>query len=406
MTERIYLENPYLREINARVIDKQYIDNKFYLKLDRTIFYPNLKGGQPRDKGTINGLEVIDVYEDEKDIVHVIGENIFSDRVQLSINWNTRLDYMQQHSGQHLISSIFYKLYNAETVGFYIGKTCVYIDITIPQLKKEDVIRVENFANNVIYSNFDIKTYTMGKGDVDRIPIRKDPDINSDIRIVEIDGMDYSPCSGTHHRSTGEIGMIKIRNWKKYKGNIRVEFVCGKRALKDYTWKNDCINNISTLLSSKDIDSYKKVEDLYYEKEKLKKENRDLKEKLLKYMSKELLKKRIDIGNVKIIYNIFNEESFKEISYITTILKEDKNIICLFGMENEDKCQFILSKSKNIDINMDRLFKEIEKSKNIKGGGNAERVQGKCEKADLKYILNSSFKLIESSLKGKVTPNN
>ncbi|MBU5294031.1 alanyl-tRNA editing protein [Anaerosalibacter bizertensis] len=288
MTEHIYLENPYLREISARIVDKKYMNNKFYLKLNRTIFYPNLKGGQPRDKGTINGLEVIDIYEEGNDIIHVIKENILSDKVQLSIDWNTRLDYMQQHSGQHLLSSIFYKLYGAETIGFYIGKTCVYIDIDIPKLKKEDIVKVEDFANKVIYSNFDIKTYIIGKKDIDKVPIRKYPNVRSDIRIVEIDGMDYSPCCGTHHRSTGEIGMIKIRNWEKYKGNVRVEFVCGNRALKDYAWKNDCINSISTLLSSKDTDIYEKIEKLYLEKEKLEKENRDLKEELLKYKAKDL----------------------------------------------------------------------------------------------------------------------
>lgn len=285
MTEQIYLENPYLREISARIIDKKYMNNKFYLKLNRTIFFPNLKGGQPRDKGTINGLEVLDVYEEDNDIIHVIKENILSNKVQLSIDWDTRLDYMQQHSGQHLLSSIFYKLYSAETIGFYIGKTCVYIDIDIPELKNEDIEKVEDFANKVIYSNFDIKTYIIRKKDIDKVPIREYHNMKSDIRIVEIDGMDYSPCYGTHHRSTGEIGMIKIRNWKKHKGNIRIEFVCGSRALRDYTWKNNYINKISTLLSSKDINTYEKVEKLYLEKKELEEENKNLKEELLRYKS-------------------------------------------------------------------------------------------------------------------------
>lgn len=390
MTEKIYLENPYLREISARIIDKKYIDNRFYLKLNRTIFYPNLKGGQPRDEGTINGLEIMDVYEEGEDIVHVIKDNIFSDKVQLSIDWDTRLDYMQQHSGQHLLSSIFYKLYGAKTVGFYIGKAYVYIDITIPKLKKEDAKRVEFFANQVIYSNFNIITY-----------IKNSPTINSDIRLVEIDGIGYSPCSGTHARSTGEIGMIKIRNWEKYKGNTRIEFICGNRALKDYAWKNDYINNLSTLLSSKDVDTYQKVEKLNYEKEELKKENRALKEELLKYKAKELLGKSIDIGNTKIIYNIFDNENFKEIGSISSILNELESTVCLFAVQDENKCQFILSRSKDIDINMNKLFKQIEKNKSIKGGGNLKRVQGKCKKEDLKYILNTSYKFIENSLKEK-----
>ena len=283
MTDKIYLQNPYLREISARIVDKKYIDNKFYIKLNRTIFYPNMSGGQPMDKGTINGIEVLDTYEDGEDIIHVVKDNIQNNNVQLSIDWDTRFDHMQQHTGQHLLSSVFYNLYNAETVGFHLGREYVYIDITLPELTDEDINRVEKFSNKIIFSNFNIKTYYIDKNNISKIPLRKQPSVTSNIRIVEIDGMDYSPCCGTHHRSTGEIGLIKIRKWEKYKGNTRVEFVCGNRALQDYSWKNTCINNISTLLSSKDTDTYNKVKILFDHTEELEKENRDLQEELLKY---------------------------------------------------------------------------------------------------------------------------
>lgn len=291
MTEKIYLKNPYITEINARIIEKKYNNNKFHLKLDRTIFYPNLAGGQPRDKGTINGIEVIDTYEENNDIIHIINENIDNSKVQLSIDWDTRLDYMQQHTGQHLLSSVFYKLYSAETVGFHIGEDCVYIDITLPKLEREDIKRVEIVANKIIYSNFSINTYIVQKNDLTKIPLREKPIVDSNIRIVEIDEIDYSPCCGTHHRNTGEIGMIKIRKWEKYKGNTRVEFVCGNRALKNYSQINSQINDISDLLSTKDTDVYEKIEKLYTQKEELEKENIALKKELLKYRCEKLINK-------------------------------------------------------------------------------------------------------------------
>lgn len=234
MTEKIFLENPYIRQINGRIVHKKYMNNKYYIKTNKTIFYPNLSDGQPGDKGTINGIPVLDVYEDDGDIVHVLGENILSDKVELSIDWENRADYMQQHSGQHLLSAVFYKLYNGETIGFYIGKELVYIDVDIPSIEEDEIDKIEEFANKIIYSNFSIKSYTIKKEDVSRLPVRNESLENSRIRIVEIDGIDFSPCGGTHLRSTGEIGIIKIKKIQSHKGHIRVEFVCGCRALKDY----------------------------------------------------------------------------------------------------------------------------------------------------------------------------
>jgi alanyl-tRNA synthetase len=262
MTEKIYLENPYLRQIDARIVEKKYTNNKYYIKTNKTIFYPNLAGGQPGDKGTINGVEVIDTYEDGNDIIHVTKDNIHSDKVQLSIDWDNRFDYMQQHSGQHLLSAAFYKLYNGETVGFYIGTEYVYIDINMFHISEDEIEKIEEFANKIIFSNFIMKSYIIEKKEVDKLPVREEPVINSNIRIVEIDGIDFSPCCGTHLRNTGEIGMIKIRKVEKHNENIRVEFVCGNRALKDYTWKNKCIKEICNLLSCKEKDIFNKIKEL------------------------------------------------------------------------------------------------------------------------------------------------
>ena len=395
MTDKIYLQNPYLREISARIVDKKYMDNKFYIKLNRTIFYPNMSGGQPMDKGTINGIEVLDTYEDGEDIIHVVKDNIQNNNVQLSIDWDTRFDHMQQHTGQHLLSSVFYNLYNAETVGFHLGREYVYIDITLPELTDEDINRVEKFSNKIIFSNFNIKTYYIDKNNISKIPLRKQPSVTSNIRIVEIDGMDYSPCCGTHHRSTGEIGLIKIRKWEKYKGNTRVEFVCGNRALQDYSWKNTCINNISTLLSSKDTDTYNKVKILFDHTEELEKENRDLQEELLKYKAKELLNDSTTFNSIQIIKHKFQNTNIKEISFMSSYLINNiDDLILILGIENAEKSQFILSRSNNLKINISNIFKEISKKLGVKGGGSIQTVQGGCSNTDLDLFINDAYEYI------------
>lgn len=398
MTEKIYLENPYLRQIEARITEKKYMNNKYYIKTNKTIFYPNLAGGQPGDKGTINGVEVLDTYEDGIDIVHVVKENIHSDRVQLFIDWNNRFDYMQQHSGQHLLSSVFYKLFNGETIGFYIGKEYVYIDIDIPKITEEEIEKIEEFANKIIFSNFSIKSYIVEREDMDKLPVRKDPVVNSNIRIVEIDGIDFSPCCGTHLRNTGEIGMIKIRKVESYKGNIRVEFVCGNRALKDYTWKSKSIKDISNLLSSKDKDTYNRVEKLYTAKENLEKENRLLKEKLNKYIAADLIRKSETINGINFIFNKAIDMEFKELQNLLPYVNLIENTIVLFGVEGKGTGQFILSRSQNLQMNMKEIFEEISQDIEIRGGGSPQTIQGGCPIDMLDKTLKAFYNKVTENL--------
>lgn len=394
MTEKVYLENPYLRQLDCRIVDKKYMNNKYYIKTNKTIFYPNLAGGQPGDKGTINGVKVIDTYEDGSDIVHVVEENIHSDRVKLSIDWDNRFDYMQQHSGQHLLSAVFYKLFNGETIGFYIGKEYVYIDINIAQITEKDIEKIEQFANKIIFSNFPIKSYIVEEDQVDKLPVRRDPAANSNIRIVEIDGFDFTPCCGTHLRSTGEIGLIKIRKAEPYKGNIRVEFVCGGRALKDYTWKSKYIKKISNLLSTKDREVYDRVEKLYAQKERLEQANRQLKEELNKYRSEELLKESQLVKGINFVINKFSDIEFEDMQNMISYLNSTDNTISIFGIEDNKTGRFIISRSNNLNINMKNILKTIMEKMNIKGGGSPQTVQGGCPKGEVDSILKAFYEEI------------
>ena len=387
MTEKIYMENPYLREIDADVVEKKYVNNKYYIKLNRTIFYPHLSGGQPGDKGTINGVEVLEAYEAGEDIVHVLGSNISGNRVKISIDWENRLDLMQQHTGQHLLSSVFYKLFNGDTVGFYIGKEYVYIDITKPSLTEEEAVNIEILANRIIYSNFEIKTGVVTPEELEKLPLRKQPTVNDNIRIVEIDGLDYSPCCGTHLNYTGEIGIIKIRKWEKKKGNIRVEFVCGKRALDDYSWKNKYINKIGTMLSSKDKDILDKFRKLVATKENLEKENRELRESLYKFKGEMFLSESQLKNNINFIYKEIVEMDYKELGLIANYLNAKDKLIQIYGIQNAEKGQFYISRSKDLDIDLQEIYKEISSKFEIKGGGNSNTVQGGSNIEDLIPIM-------------------
>ncbi|HZK33121.1 MAG TPA: DHHA1 domain-containing protein [Tissierellaceae bacterium] len=395
MTTKFYLDNPYVREIEGRIVDKAYRNGKYYLKLNRTIFYPHLSGGQPGDIGTINGVPLEEVYEEGKDIIHVVSKNIHSNKVTLNIDWKNRLDNMQQHTGQHLLSASFYKLYNGETIGFHLGKDYVYIDVDLPSLTDEEAKRIEIFANKIITSNFEIKAYYAKNNEIEKIPVRKKPTVKSNIRIVEIDNIDFSPCAGTHLRNTGEIGLIKIRKWESYKENIRVEFICGNRAFLDYSWKNQAINDISLLLSSKDQDSYEKVKLIYDQKNELEKENRNLKEEVNKYEAKEIFESAFKIREISYISRMFENKELKEINYIANYLSKNNNLVQIYGLKDNNEGLFLINVSKNLDVNLKDILRDLSTKFHIKGGGTKNNIQGKVSLDKLEEIMTRFFESIK-----------
>lgn len=403
MTNKIYMENSYLREIEANVVEKKYLNNKYYVKLDRTIFYPHLSGGQPGDKGTINGIEVIETIEKEEDIIHVLKDNFNGNRVNLCIDWDNRLDLMQQHTGQHLLSAVFYKLFNADTSSFNIGERYIHIDIDKSTLSDDEAKQVEFLSNRIIYSNFKIKSYFIAKDKIENIPLRKQPTVDSNIRIVEIDSFDYSPCGGTHLNNTGEIGIIKIRKWERKKGKIRVEFVCGNRALTDYSWKNQYINEIGTRLSAKDVDVLNKVENLIASKESLEKDNRLLRESLYKLKGDALINDVQVKNGINFICKEIDDMDYKELGLIASQLNDSKEkLIQVYGIQNADIAQFYISLTKDIDINLKDIYQIISTKFDIKGGGNTNLIQGKCKTEDINSIM---VMFIEQIVKENKTRN-
>lgn len=398
MTNKLYMENPYLREIDAKIIEKKYRDRKYYIKLDRTIFYPHLSGGQPGDKGTINGIEILESIEDNGDIIYVVEENINGQDVHISINWENRFDLMQQHSGQHLLSYSFDKLFNGQTVGFYIGKEYVYIDIDIESISDAEIGQVEFLANKIIQSNFQIKSYFVNHDELSKLNLRKEPVVNSNIRIVEIDSLDYSPCGGTHLYNTGELGLIKIRKWEHNRGNTRVEFVCGNRAVNDYSWKHDYIKSIGLLLSSKDKDILDKVNKIWNLKEELEKENRDLRGELYEYKANAYLSECKSINGVNYIMIEPENMDFKDISYISTYLNNNNaNLVQIYGLNNDTRGQFFVSRSRDLDIDLQNILKEIAEEYDIKGGGSTNTVQGGTSSSDLNAVIHQFFSKIKTN---------
>jgi alanyl-tRNA synthetase len=231
---RLYYHDSYLREFDARVVDRRG-DTTIYL--DRSAFYP-ASGGQPSDRGTLAGVAVVDVVEEEDGrIAHVLESPFEGDVVAGQIDWQRRFDHMQQHTGQHLLSSVFMDLFGMQTISFHMGSEVSTIDLAVPAISQEQLEAAEARACALVFENRPV-TVTFQDAEGVQGLLRKASDRTGELRLVHIAEVDHSACGGTHVRATGEIGPIQIRKVDKIRGNVRLEFVCGSRtvarARRDY----------------------------------------------------------------------------------------------------------------------------------------------------------------------------
>jgi alanyl-tRNA synthetase len=226
VTDRLYYSDSYLSEFRARVVASEDGGRRVYL--DRTAFYPT-SGGQPFDAGTLGGVTVVEVADEEDRVVHILGAPLTAHEIEGRIDWARRFDHMQQHTGQHLLSAVFEDLYQIPTLSFHMGTETSTIDLGAASLDSARIERVEERCAEMVAQARPVMVTYEDAASV--TGLRKESQRTGTLRIVSIDGLDRSACGGTHVRTTAEIGPVFIRKLDKVRGNVRVEFVCGLRAL-------------------------------------------------------------------------------------------------------------------------------------------------------------------------------
>ncbi|HYV50650.1 MAG TPA: alanine--tRNA ligase-related protein [Dongiaceae bacterium] len=251
-TRRIYHEDPEASTFVAQVETAgPGPDGLTDVVLDRTAFYPT-GGGQPHDTGRLAGFSVVDVFERDGAIVHRVKGGPVSGEVEGKVDWARRLDHRQQHTGQHILSRAFLAVDEAMTVGFHLGQDTCTIDLD-REPDEAGVQKAERLANDVVVADHPIADRWYD--DPSQLPpgLRKDPDVNGAIRIVSIGAFDATPCGGTHCVRSGQVGSIKVLGTERRRGGLRVEFVCGYRALEDYGRRLDALRKTARLLSAEDL---------------------------------------------------------------------------------------------------------------------------------------------------------
>jgi alanyl-tRNA synthetase len=335
---------------------------KYLVTLSETAFYPG-GGGQPSDRGTIDGIPVEDVYEQDGKVNHVLGKAPQSKVVTCVLDVARRFDMMQQHTGQHLLSAVLLKLYGCKTSSLHMGEKELSIDVEMPEMSPQILTDVEDEVNDHIYKDLPVATYTVTHEDVSKLTLRKTPPKEGDARIVEIESIDRSPCCGTHVRRTGELGIIKIVKTEKRGGETRVYFKCGKRALKDYQLKQDIVSGLVRLYRMSETEVLEKTEATAVQLKNTQKELSELKDKMLKVEARDI----VDASSSGIIEKIYSDKSFADISTLTKHIIEMGVKVAIIGSGPEKRLLFACGQG--IVLNCGKVLKEHLADFNGKGGG-------------------------------------
>ncbi len=394
-TERLYNDDPYLTEFRAEVIETLPYGDKYGIVLDRTAFYP-VGGGQPWDTGYLNDEKVSEVIEKDGKLLHIVDNKLLSAEVKGSVNWARRFDFMQQHTGQHILSACFEKLLNGSTDSFHMGKDIVSIEINIDSFSIDDAERIENMANDIIYYNLPVITRVVNGEELNSLPLRKMPKVTENIRIVEVKEIDYSPCGGTHVRTTGEVGMIKIKSWEKCKGGIRFTFVCGNRALKDYGMYNSIIRTLSEKLSVRDSEIIEAIDKLLLDLRNTEKQLSASTQELMRVEAENIIRECPVVSGIRLISKVFDNRSINDVKLLAQYLTKAPGTVALLACKNEN-AQVIFSRSEDVNMDMNTLFKAVLPIIDGKGGGNSKTAQGGGSKAEgLEEFMNNARNLIIS----------
>jgi len=390
-TVRLYYTDSGLLEFTASVAEVREMPDATHIILDRTAFYPT-GGGQPNDTGSISGAEIIDVAEDEAGrIVHIARRvtdtptPIPGRTVECRIDAARRLDHMQQHSGQHILSQAFVQACGAETRSFHLGAATSTIDIELQNPTDDDMRAAEEIANRIVFEDRAMHVHLVSEEEAARLPLRKESAVEGTIRVIEIDGFDWSPCGGTHAGRAGQVGLIAVKSFERAKRMTRVEFVCGRRALIDYRLANRSATAVARQFSVDRESGPASVERAIQEGKSLKKRVRELLEIALREEAGRLLDESPMVSaapastgalQFKLAKGIFPERDIEELRMLAWKIIERGPSAALLGTQDGSAARLVFARSPDLPFNMGAILAKACEALGGKGGGKPDMAQG------------------------------
>jgi alanyl-tRNA synthetase len=379
MTERLYYADAYVRTFEAHVIDRVEVNGQPAVILDRTAFYPE-GGGQPSDRGTLNRVDVVDVQTREADdeVLHILAAPLSEDNVTGVVDNARRFDLMQQHTGQHILSQAFVHTANAETVSFHLNPDpndgALTIDLSRPALTPEQIDRAEDFANTIVTQNLPVIARFVSDEELQSLPLRKPPQVEKAIRIVEVQGFDWSACGGTHVARTGEVGLIKILKVERRNTETRIEFRCGRRALLDYRRKHQVISQTAAELSIGFWELDQAIGRLQAEAKAARRQLAEADTRLQQYEAHELLNAIELRGDFGVIVHTWQNRDVAYLKRVASSLVAQRKTVALLGATGQSLA-LVFARSKDLSVDVAAVLKAAAARLGGKGGGSPDFAQ-------------------------------
>ncbi|HWR38295.1 MAG TPA: DHHA1 domain-containing protein [Patescibacteria group bacterium] len=380
-TIKLYHEDAYCRNFMATILMVKAVDGTsdcWEVVLDRTAFYPE-SGGQPWDTGTLNNCPVMAVREKGGQIVHTVNGHPGAGAVRGEIDWERRFDHMQQHSGEHILSGVFLSQWGANNVGFHLGAVSSQIDLDLAGMDEMTAESVEQTANRAVAANHPVTCQLVTEEELSGFTLRKELSKQvAQVRVVDMDGVDCCPCGGTHVAFTGEVGPIKIRGWEKKKGGIRIDFVCGSRAVADYQDKHRSVGRLAVLLSVPPDQVVPAVQRQMEKTETLQRELALLRHQMNQQLAEDLLRQRDSTATFAVITHVVKAPAGGELAELASLLTAKLPVVALLaGVQPDlDKTTLLFAATNGLPVDMNAVLRAATAQIDGKGGGTRWLAQG------------------------------
>src|SRR5947209_19398782 len=389
-TERLYYTDSHLVEFDACVVAVTAdAEGRAAVVLDRTAFYPT-GGGQPADTGLLGGARVVDCVEAEGgEVLHVVEGSApqAGACVRGVVDWPRRLDHVQQHTGQHILSQAFVELYGAQTRSFRMMADACEIDVDLRDPSDARVERAVDRANEVVWGDRAVRVHNVTPEQAALMPLRKDSAREGELRVIEIEGFDFSPCGGTHARRTGEVGVVVARHWERAKGLVRVTFAARGRAVEGYRRANRTARAVAALFSTGRDEAAEAAARLQEENKLMLRRLRAAEELAARAEAREILEATDGgttetAGDVTVVARVFEGRDAESLRRLAAALAAHAGLVALLGSREESGARLVFARSPDASADVNALMREACQVLEGRGGGRPDMAQGGGPRAE------------------------
>jgi alanyl-tRNA synthetase len=375
MTERLYYVDSVLASFDATVVSTADADGRPGVILDRTAFYPS-SGGQPFDTGRLGTATVVDVIDrDDGEIVHVLDGPLPSGAtVHGEIDWPRRFDHMQQHTGQHVLSAAFDRLFGVRTVSFHLGAEVSTIDLS-REVTPAEVAAAETESCRVVWDDVGVVVRFVSEDEARALAFRKEPVRSGPLRIVEVPGFDISACGGTHVPRTGMIGIIAVAGAERFKGGSRVTFVCGTRTLVTYRRLRDVVAAATRSLSVSPAEVVPAIERFRAEARDAAKALRRAQEELAGHQAALFRREAQDAGGLGLVLKVMPDWDAAALKTLASAIVSEPGLVVVAAGGGRP-VPVVIARSKDVDLDAGAWMTRAAAALGGRGGGRPELAQG------------------------------